>query len=216
MYDVTYNGNAELSFTLVKDNDRSPYFSADEIRALNRWLISPTEYKWLRFGDHDSEFEDINYHVIITDVKGSVNAGDVYALTYTAECDSPFGWSSEKRITLKSTSERPTTYVIYSDSDDRRFVYPYLSITCEHKTGVKIVNEDDDNREFMVETLTPDSDMNTAYFDGENQIVKTNGIMSLDTFNFKFLRLVYGKNELTLTGDFTAELTYRCARMAGV
>lgn len=215
LYDTPYSEKLKFSITIVKQDDKMPYFSADEVRALNSWLISPKEYKWLRLNDSDFRFNDLYYNVLFTNVNEEANGGMVYALTYSAECDSPFAWSEEKKVTLRSTSD-PTTYTVYNDSDDNDNVYPYLSIVCNSATSVEIVNESDNGSIFSISAVAPDSNFSNADFDCENQVVKTNGIMLLDDFNFKFLRLLPGRNRLTLKGDFTAKLTYRCARMAGI
>lgn len=171
-YGVNYASVLPIDF-IIFHRDMTPFTQA-ESRAINRWLYTET-YKPLRF--NSAETENITYQVICTNITDCVwNGHNGKHLTF--ECDSPFGYTPEQRVTINAESGEAEKN-IFNMSDDGDY-YPAIEIICaaDYTNKVEITNVTDDEQ-----TMTIDFANITAINDEKKITVDTSKMMVIDANN---------------------------------
>lgn len=166
---------------------------------LAKWLLKTDGYRWLQFVQPD-DYPDVYYKVYINMTPaqiGGVTYG--YNLTITSNCG--YGFSGE-RIYQFSSNSQPLT--INVDNDLNRYIYPTVSFET-NSNECWIYNENDLEQNLSNNKETHFYDLGDNYdnpielsMDSENDIV--NGITTPDQFNFRYLRLVNGENNIYTDG----------------
>lgn len=175
--------------------DQGLYFSRDELEAIATWLTGHDKYMWLYIEQDD--LKQIGYHCIITGLE-LIEFGLVpYALKATVECDSPYAYLPPQIFEYDIAGS--STIKIFNDSGHNGYympkleIYPYTSI-------FKIKNITDNNRELSFISIP--TSVTKISVDNELEIVSfyNEGINPYKYFNFKYLRLLRGQNELEISG----------------
>lgn len=212
-------------------SQHSDYFTSNDIKALNAWLTSPQFPKLLRLKNKnttndDYYFEDVDFFGTITAVNVE-NIGKPYQITYTVTCDSPYGYSPEKKVWQSSTKNNPTSFTINNTSDcQEEYIYPLIKFNPieEYRGEIRLLNITDNNRELILNTkdiinkitFYMDCQNFKLYADDQEISFKELGITSETINNIYWPRLCYGINEFVIQGDMSVEITYREPRKVGV
>lgn len=221
-----YNSVLSFEFSIIKDpctyHNDDLFFTRQEIRRINAWLTSPQFPTLLYFPDDE---EDIYYYGIITSVDSNVVNTKVYMLTFQVTCNAPWGFSSAKIIESAYDEEEENinrTIVLTNDSDDTQlYVYPTITIV-PHVTGIVTITNNSDNLEnktLSINVLEEDA----VYINCRLCTFKTlSGVLSLedlgiqDVGNIYIPRLIYGDNNISLSGNADFTFTWREPRKVGV
>lgn len=186
----------QLVFGVNQDRiDQDKYLERDELEAIATWLTGHNRYKWLYINQND--LTQIGYRCIITGLD-LIEFGMVpYALRATVECDSPYAYLPPQSFEYNIDGTARIRF--FNDSGHNGYYMPKLEISPTTR-NFKIKNITDGNREFAF-TNIPTS-VSTIDVDNEYEIIsfRDEEINPYLYFNYKFLRLVRGVNELQITG----------------
>lgn len=231
---LTYPSSFDVSITngtLISEH--SDYFNSNDISTLNGWLTSPQYPKLIKItsDDDDDEFffsDDIEFFGTVTAVKTEKNDRP-YQITYTVTCDSPYGYSPEKTTDkISSTNETPTAFHLYNNSDCiNEYVYPILKITPYGNYDGEMIlkNSSDDNKTLKLnfknypygnDTICMDCKNLKLYRENNGEVTFGDlGITENNISDIYWLRLAYGRNEITISGDILVQIIYREPRKTG-
>lgn len=207
-YGVTQN--TPLTFTLTfgadpETIDEGKWLDRWELEVISRWLTGHRQYKYLEVVQPD--MEAVRYRCLITDLQYSTYGKMPWALTCTVTCDSPFAYLYPEVTeyivggTLRKTLRSRASSFYY---------YPKIDLII-YGNSFSIKNLSDNGRVFSFSEL-PGGETRIS-IDNENEIITTTktGLNPYDKFNFRFLRLVPGNNELEFTappgGSAKVEIT---------
>ena len=139
-----------------------------------------------------------------------------------AEWDSihPFCLSDIYKTTKKISSTSDNKITINIDTDDNKPVYPRITIQA-NGANVNFVNKHTDffNQSKVYESvvLINNTSGEKIIVDGANKIISSSQTRRIfgDDFNWQWLELYDGKNEITIEGNCDVTLEWREARKIG-
>lgn len=183
------------------ENDK--YLDDWEIAEVATWLCGHKEYKWLYIDQDDKKH--IGYRCMITDLHVTRYGSVPWALTAHITCDSPYAYLEEKEITYTVNGSR--TIEIYNESSLNDWYLPKIEFVRTSGTAFSVTNAEDGGRGPSL-TEIPGS-VTRISIDNDACVIDNNQNVNLYAhFNFEFLRLKRGYNNLTITG--TGTITIRC------
>ena len=171
---------------------------------LAKWLLKTDGYRWLQFVQPD-DYPDVYYKVYINMSPVQIGGQTFgYNLTITSNCG--YGFSGERTYQFSSENQPLTINV---DNDLNRYIYPTVSFET-NADECWIYNENDleqnlDNgKESHFYNLGDNFDNPIELsIDSGNDIA--NGIDTPDQFNFRYLRLVNGENNIYSHGTLASQ-----------
>lgn len=223
----TDNGMIEFPFGVSRDiieekiNKRNPYFFGIEEQPLEftielskeggidynlrtkivKWLFTDT-YKPLVFDDNDFI---IYYAIAIGEPTRMDNGIEEGYITINFRCNAPYGYSQP--VTITELVEGTKIIIINNLSNVLDEYYPEVEFTLKgNNKNLTIRNLSDNGREFVFNNL---NEGETVYVDNAKKRIVSNlpNIYRYDNFNKHWLKLMYGKNLLEITGD--CEIKFR-------
>ena len=213
-----YTETFSPKFTFLK-NDFSN-FEIDEVRMVLKWLTSKDTTALLEVYYDDSNvvtWASIGGFVELQTYKLANNR--TVAITAVWDSTSPFALSDIYTVTktITSTNKKITINI---DTDDNKPVYPRVIIK-ENGTSVKFINTHTDsfNQSNVHESLilANNTSGEQIIVDGANKIISSSRVRRIfgDDFNWKWLELYDGKNEITIEGNCEVTLEWREVRKIG-
>lgn len=221
-FGAIYTNPLQFTVTVVKDPDSNErnFFTRSEISKINAWLTSPRFPALFHMTDYDNDIESdeyVDYFVTVQNVE-STFIQRVVGLKFTLNCDSPFGYSEEKVITL---SESEKEYIIQNDTDDlESHIYPIIEVTPKDNKDITLINITDNSSSI---TFNPTGANNTIYIDCQRLTIK-NYIGSLipladlnilDPQKIYWFKLLSGQNKVKFSGNAMVKIKYREYRKVG-
>lgn len=189
--------NIPISITVEKE------LSAQQASAISKWLFGQQTYKKLQILQPD--MEDVYYNCIITKPVPIKVGNIIRGFTATAECDSPFAWEYDEKFFFKFDNYMVNQHMtIDNPSDSSDYLYPKLVVAANIFGGsFEILNRSDNYRTFGIDGMN----LNEKILVNNNtqQIVSANTgeqkVNLLKNYNYKWFRLVPGRNYLTIKGN---------------
>ena len=183
--------------------------SADEFRALSRWL-NRREFLW--FHNYDwQEPEKIRPWVRASFSLAKIEIGGVtYGIELTMTTDSPFGYG-EEIVEEFTFTQNKLSELLVDYNDEIGETYPALTITCG-SAGTLTISDDRTDCECSVDNCISGE---VISFSGDTQIItSSNALHDLaNDFNYDFFRFgnTFDDRENTVTVNMpcTVELRYR-------
>lgn len=171
---------------------------------LAQFLLKTDGYRWLQFVQPD-DYPDVFYKVYINMTPYQIGGQTFgYNLTITSNCG--YGFSHEYTATL-SSEDQPLT--INVNNDLNRYIYPTVSLET-NSDECYIYNENDleqnleNGKECRIKNLGDNVETpRTIFMDSGNDLVQ--GLEYPDQFNFHYLRLVDGENNIYSDGILSGE-----------
>ena len=212
-----YTENFAPKFTFLKKGFGD--FTQEEVRALLKYLTSKDTTGLLEAYDDDSNviswasignFSEIQLYKIANK--------RVVGVTAVWDSISPFALSD--LYTVTKTITLIGTITIDIDTDDNKPVYPRVTIQ-EKGTSVKFINKHTDffnvTKPYNSLVLTNNTSGEKIIVDGANKIISSSHTRRIfgDDFNWRWLELYDGKNEITIEGNCEVTLSWREARKVG-
>ncbi len=207
-----------LEFTLVFGidpcmADESDYLDRYDMDAIANWLTDHNTYKWLEIEQADMEM--IRYHCVISDLTPIQISWLPWAFTATVTCDSPYAYMFPKKYVFDCTAGDSTDISIVNLSTLRRLYYPKLRIYKENdETFVSITNTSVQPDSGGVEMAFNDLPSGAMEINIDNELgtvtTDADGVSNpYQYFNFQWLPLAKGRNNLTVSGRCV--LTFECS-----
>lgn len=218
-YKRTHNIPLEFEFTIGGCNTRT----ALDFNAINKWMLGKSNYKKLQIVQND--LADIYWNVIFLNAVPLYVGNMLYAIKYTAHCDSGFAWTLPSKFSYSPPAGQSTNATIGNiliDNAIDDFVYPTINITMNMFGGdiwlvnLKDIAETPGGRSVGFLGLQGNE---SIYIDNENKIITS----SLNNFKYsslwdgKWFRLINGYNTLFLIGQIAnIRIEYQLAKKIGV
>ena len=195
-------------------------FTMDEVRIVLKWLTSKDTTALLETYYDDSNvvswasiggWTEIQMHKIANN--------RTIAITAVWDSISPFALSDLYTVT-KTTTSTDNKITINIDTDDNKPVYPRVTIQTS-SADIKFVNKHTDllnnSKSYSSLELANNNSGEKIIVDGANKIISSSSTKRIfgDDFNWVWLELHDGKNELTIEGNCTVTIEYREVRKIG-
>lgn len=205
-YGAKYNSVANINVSMIKKN--KDFFTTNEIRSILKWLTGSKKVSWLDLYDSQG---DISYSFLgrFVDVKVQQNGSIAYGVTAIFESISPFAYSAIRQIYTQVTD--PTNITLECKSDDlETYIYPKVIFTngAVSKTSLRIHNDlIDATEDVLLSNIAAREEITMD----DNQIIYSNNSLKIfgDNFNYKWLKLLPGINNLTIEGNGNIHIEYR-------
>jgi hypothetical protein len=218
IHSFKYTETFAPKFTFIKSNFGN--FEMDEVRTVLKWLTSKDTTAILETYYDDSNvvswasiggFVDLQTHKLANN--------RTIAITATWDSISPFALSDLYTVT-KTITSADNKITINIDTDDNKPVYPCVTIET-NGNNIKFINTHTDffnvSNSYNSLEFTNNTIGEKIVVDGANKIITTTTANRKfgDDFNWMWLALHDGKNEITVTGNCTVEISYREIRKVG-
>jgi len=194
--------------------------SAWDRNAIATWLFGRQKFEKLQIVQGD--LEDVYFNCLFTNASVKYAGNLARGWKAHVRCDSPFAWNLNPGSiseTLNGSVESALTKVIINYSANNYYTYPLVIFTTGNGNTVVIRNNTDNDlsgqiRQFQFTTLLNNE---TVTVDNGKQIMSSNKTSYLAPhFNYHWLRLVPGYNELQIYGYISQySITYPVAKKVG-
>lgn len=193
-YGVRYH-DKPLEFTLIFGAEQE--LDRYQLQEISNWLTGYQDYQWLSIDQPD--MSHIQFHCLIQSLTPISIKWIPVAFEAKIICDCPYGYSYpfEEVITLDGT----TNFRFYNDSTIREMLKPNVKIELNPDcTSFSITNK---TTGAVVRFTGLPAGGIVIQMDNENEIIydSTETYDLYDYFNFQFLNLVSGDNDLLLEGS---------------
>lgn len=205
-------------FTFMKQDFGD--FTIDEVRIVLKWLTSKDTTALLETYYDDSSvvsWASIGGWVDLQTHKLANNR--TVAITAVWDSVSPFAFSDLYTIT-KTITEEDNKITINIDTDDNKPVYPRVTIQT-NGNNITFINEHTDffnvSKSYNSLELKNNASEEKIIVDGANKILSSSSTKRIfgDDFNWVWLELYDGKNEITVNGTCDVTLEWREVRKVG-
>jgi hypothetical protein len=195
-------------------------FESSELRAVLKWLTSSDTPTLLDVYYDDSNvvgFSAVGNWTEISSYK-LANSRTV-AVVATFEAVHPFALSDLYTVT-KTITATDNKITINIDTDDNKPVYPRVTIQ-SNNANIKFTNKHTDffnvSKSYNSLALTNNTSGERIIVDGANKIISSSNTKRIfgDDFNWVWLELYDGKNEITVEGNCDITLEYRTVVKCG-
>jgi len=175
-----------------------------DMEAIATWLTGPDGYKPLEIEQGD--LDAIHYKCMISELRQIAIGWETFAMSCRVRCDSPYAYTDEQKFGFNVNLGLQAD--LYNRSTHCGYYLPEIRITniASGLAGksVSIKNLSDGGRETLLSDIP--AGISEIVLDQQRGVIKSNtGENLYDCFNFRFCRLVRGKNILQFSGRFTAE-----------
>lgn len=230
-YSTHYSDVLTLSFLAIKydesyDNQAEMRMTGDEVNEVRSWLESskrPAELLVLGMTD-----DDTYYYGLFTDVQPYLIGQECYGLYATFTCNAPYGYSPVVKKSVRPTGASCSMTYYNNSSEQNSFLFPAVTIYASSSfTGDETVSITNDNDGGRTMTLSlPEGASELTINCAGKFITKDNGVLvpmsdvgvslsdmiqsdfiSADSCIFNWLRLVYGKNKLSIVLEGGASIS---------
>ena len=197
---------AKLEFDIVfgvnEDRiDNYKYLDRYEVAAVAAWLTGHKEYKWLFIDQPD--MRPFGYHCLITSLEVTQYGKVPWALRAHVVCDSPYAYLEEMKTGIVVSGTKTIEFFNASSLND--FYYPKITFRRTSGTAFSVTNAQDSNRGPAFTNIP--SSVTSITIDNEHGVITNNQDLNLyDKFNFQFLRLARGYNNLTINGNGSLDI----------
>lgn len=208
---------------IISDNERC--LELEERREIEKWLFNRREYRKLFFDSADDYYGETYEFIENTRKRSYLNCrflnpekleynGGVVGYKATIEADSNMFWqeaTTEEFIISNGSSDSSSIITVNVDTDLDDYIYPKVKITMGEVGGDIIIanNRDDSERYTKFVGLSPYA---SIVMKGEINYVSGQYYNLFALRNF--IRLLDGKNNLTVMGDVaTIEFEYSARRL---
>lgn len=212
-----YDECLNIEFDICKDpcvvsSVEEQYFSLPEQREIMRWL---NRSKFYKFKIIDEDYEDIYFEGSFN-IEKIESCGQCVGMHLKFESNRPFGVHED--IVYDFEIDANGSYTIDNISDDDKYIYPDIKITCNASGTLSITNSFD-GRVFEIKNCSKDEVIII-----NRQMILTNSAAHYNTLasdcNYNFIRLCnsYSNHENTLTFSLPAsvQMKYNPIRKVGI
>lgn len=196
--DTTYESPPKYEFSIVGESA----IPQEILREVLNWLDARVGFKPLII--MQPGVDDLTYSCIFTVTNLIYHAGSCVGLRLTATFDSNYILGKSTKVQITGTGAQQEV-MLYNKSDNIDFyVYPKVTFkTTDGNVSVKNLT-DDPSREFIFKDLN----RNVEYtVDNELKIIMGEGQNLLGKFNKNWLRVLRGKNRLSVKINGTMTIT---------
>lgn len=198
----TYEEAPEYTFSIISKKT----IPIDINREILNWLANKNSFRRLQI--HQPNLEQYYYNCVFTNINMIYVHGRLVGYKVTAKFDSIYGYGVPRVVRVQGTGVEQTISV-YNESDIvEGYVYPTIEFNIMSDVGeesLSVVNTSEDyERPFTFKGINANE---TIIVDNELKIISgENGGDKLSCFNYNWLRLKRGKNNLKITLNGTLKI----------
>lgn len=200
---VKYNElTFEINITKVQNQKAVP-ITEEDVFFLNNWLMKPEEYKI--FISHQNR--DILYYALFTEMSDVRLAQRKGYITLKMRLSSGCSYSNVMHHQYTITTSK--TINIYNKSNIEDYAYPDITFTTKAQGNITITNKT--LGETMQFTNLPQNVTVSCHNEGMKQVVCDSDptLNFRSNFNKQWLRLAYGRNVITVTGNCEIDIFFQ-------
>lgn len=179
--------------------------SFEKEHIVKSWLFG--QLNWQRLVIQSPEFSDLYFNCVLKDPE-DIRIKGANGWKCTVVCDAGGAWHNPEVASFTIDGATPVIFV--NKSDDNDYLYPAMSFTTAEGGDLSIVNETDDDREALFESLLANE---VIEIDSNRRVTSSiagRDYLVLQNFNKNFLRLRRGPNKLAVSGvSGTLTITYQ-------
>lgn len=197
--DLVYDSPPTHDFTVVSEET----ICEELLREILSWLDSRKGFKPLVIMQQG--LDHLTYNCIFNVTSLIYHAGECVGLNLSATFDSLYVIGNLNKITVTGDGNSVKNITIYNDSDNiDEYIYPMVEFNTSDG-AISIINTTDDAiREFAFEGVIP----NALYkVDNELKIITGDGDDLLNKFSKKWMRLLRGKNNISVRINGTVTIS---------
>lgn len=175
-----------------------------ELENIAMWLTGYQDYQWLSIEQPD--LAHVQFKCLITKLTPLHHGWLPVAFEAEVVCDGPYAYGLPFEYQYRIDNK--TEILFRNDSSVREYIRPVLTYRTTTGGTLSIVNQSDNRREFKIDGIPANS---YSVIDNENGVIyEQNSLKNLyEGFNLNFFRLVYGDNNLTVSGNGTLTISGR-------
>lgn len=153
LYSSVYETPYTITFQICKNpclNDECISINPEEISAIQRWLCRK---KYHKFKIDQDAYRNYYWNSVFNS-KQIMHNGEIIGLELTMYADSPYAYYDE--ILLEFECEPDVPFIVFSESDEEGWIYPYTEIICLGRNENDLTETKPDTEEpiYSVETYT--------------------------------------------------------------
>lgn len=191
-----------LDLLLCDLNGNPKVWTQDDIYRIADWLITE-EYEVLELGSQSG----VMYNAILVNSDGLNHYANGGILTVEFSTNSPYGWSipSKEKFNISGTQ----TIDVVSRSNAVKYYSPYMEIKKIGNSGkISITNSTTGDKSIEIVDMYLDE---TIILDNGWELVSSDKPMATlhDRFNYEWLRLRKGSNQIKVEGDCEITFTHQ-------
>lgn len=196
----------KLEFDLVfgvntRRIDAEKFLDRWEVEEITTWLCGHQEYKWLYIDQPDMRM--FGYRCIISEPVVTRYASVPWAYRVHVICDSPYAYMEPSEIT--ETVNGTANITVFNESSLNGWYCPVVTFEKTGGSTFSMTNAQDNGRGPSL-TEIPGS-VSEITIDNEHCVLGNDqGLNMYEKFNFQFLRLARGQNEITISGNGTVKI----------
>lgn len=193
-FGVKYN-ETPLQFELIFGSDH--LLDKYECQEVSKWLTGHQDYQWLSIDQpdlDDKQFRCLIQELMPISIRGLANS---FKATVICDCPYAYGLPFDDNYTVRGTSN----IIYYNDGSCRELMKPHITITLNAGCTEFSIDNKTTGKKFELSGLPGDA--MTIDVDNENCIMseRTGSVNIYNYFNFNFVGLASGDNEMIITGD---------------
>lgn len=204
-YGSQFNSVITWDFSICKEpcKDKNMYFNQYEESMVAKWLVKTDGHRYLQF--NQDGYEDIFYNVCFNITPHQINGRTIgFDLTATSDC----GYGFTDIIKRKSVIKSGMDLKLNVHSDINTYILPlikikgtgnfYISNNSDKMQNISLNKQSNFKNVSSTKHIIMDSDCDTIHGIGDPQ-----------NFNWYFLRLVDGINEITTNSMIDVEIEFQ-------
>ena len=199
-YGAKHGGKLEFDIVFGVNErriDHDKFLDRWELSEITTWLCRK-EYRWLYIDQPDMTL--VGYRCMISKPQVTRYGTVPWALRAHVVCDSPYAYLEAKEIRCSVDGEKQLA--VYNESSLNDWYLPNVTFIRAGGTAFAITNDRDNDRGPSF-TDIPGS-VSEITIDNEHCVINNDqGTDLYSGFNFQFLRLARGENNITITGNGT-------------
>jgi len=209
-----YNQKLTPQATIIKNANvnKNVFFTEHECREVLRQLTGFRGYRPMHI--YMEEFDEpYSFNVRVQKTSYHKIGSRIAAIILYMECDSQFAWSDNLVYSYNASPQK--NIILINTSDD---IYNYLlpKVIIYSKSSISnlnIVNLTDNNWTTSIKISANE----TLTIDSKNQIIQSSikSRLVLNDFNLHFIRLISGRNELSVNAECNLSFIFRVPRKVG-
>ena len=167
------------------------------------WLTGHKTYRWLTIDQPD--MHGFRFRCLISELESISLGGEQWAYRCRVTCDSPYAYTYPETTTFKVGRSSNVLYRCLTTSNN--LYYPQMDIVMNGGTSIGITNETTGDS-FELTGLPTSS--YTIHVDNDGQVISSEELPDFnfyEHFNFGFIGLKRGDNNLSFTGSGTIKIT---------
>lgn len=211
-----FSSKLQPTMTVIQNEPvtKKTFFTVNEVREILSRLTGFQGYKKMYVLNKEGMYENFYFMVRTNDVDFEKSGDKIVGIRFTMECDSQFAWVNDDYSFVTENNDDTINLNVISD-DKYNYLLPVVTITSNSAlSSLSIFNMTDNNRETKIDNISAGE---TITINSKRNIISSTNQRNFSAdFNYKFLRLLSGENELLISSPITINFSMNLPRKVGM